>query len=240
MKRRRAGFTLAHSVSAPAPPPVPRLLLAAALSLALAACATAPETGPPEGWQADGPRWFRAGVDTSGMFRDLSTLEAMGVEPAPTELAQWAQNELISLYRTNPEVFDSVFQAVALPILRENIPAGADYEANARQAVERAKNDFRAVYRQSILNPNTQPPLVYPDSLRQRGVGGRAVLQVYVDASGEAQAIELVESTGNATLDDIALRSAAMSDYTGAWAVRGRRGGQPIPNWVRLSPSFGS
>ncbi|MFN3596385.1 MAG: TonB family protein [Rubricoccaceae bacterium] len=217
---------------------MPRLLLAAALSLALAACATAPETGPPEGWEADGPRWFRSGADTSGMFRDLSTLEAMGVEPGPTELSRWAQGELLSLYRTNPEVFDSVFQAVALPALREGIPAGADYEARARRAVEDAKRDFRAVYRQSIVNPEGQPARVYPDSLRQRGVGGRAVVQVYVDAQGDAQAVELVESTGNATLDGLALREAALTDYTGAWAVRGRRGGQAIPNWVRLNKEF--
>src|SRR5690606_3648737 len=98
--------------------------LAAGLAGLFGACATEPaDLGPPPGWAADGTRWWRDGVDTTGLYRDLETLEAMGVAREPltyaadqsiamrgdigrAQLERAVKNSLIRLYRNQPAVVD--------------------------------------------------------------------------------------------------------------------------------------
>jgi protein TonB len=61
------------------------------------------------------------------------------------------------------------------------------------------------------LVPVHRPPLGYPPEALRRGLGGRATVEVTVDARGLVTSARLVDSSGHAILDQAALHSA------GAW-----------------------
>jgi hypothetical protein len=207
--------------------------------LVLAACAEpGPPAAPPEGWVAEGDRWYVPGTDTEAAFRDLESVEAMGVlrEDEP-EFVQWFQTKMDELYRTNPEVVDSVFGAEFLPAVREGIPAGDDYETAAQGLVRRVQTDFYQRYNPAQYSPPAEP-VVIPDSLAD--VDGQVVLQVYVNRDKEPVAVKVVEGTGTA-LDQIAMRRAIDSAFTDAWVreTAGQSAGVNVPNWVRVTSTFG-
>jgi hypothetical protein len=214
-----------------------RLLAALALVLSLSACEAALDTDPPAGWTSEGDRWWIPGVDTALVFRDLSTLDAMGIERRSPEVVGWAQGQLDVLYRTNPEVVDSVFAAEFMDDVQAEIPAGSDYAEGARQAVEGIKRAFYQRYNHAIPS-RENPPLTLPAELSD--VSGTVRVQVYVDRDEQPLAVELLEGTGTA-VDEIMMRRAATLDYTPAW-VRTRAGqsaGVTIPTWVLINQSFG-
>ena len=221
----------------------PAILLAAGLVVACAtalfACEQGADLGPPEGWEAvSDTRWVRTGADTDAAFRDLETLDAMGVRLSDNDRVRYAQEQMTVLYRTHPEVFDSVFFAVAAPMFERDF-AREGFQEAVDAAVQEAKRAINGqLYRQATALPDPPPePVVYPDSLRARGVGGQAVVQAYVDAEGQALAVEVVESVHPA-LDAMVMRKAATTRYNPAWVVEENRAGRAIPNWVRLTPMF--
>lgn len=213
-------------------------LLFAALGFAFAACGeSGPPATPPEGWvAASSDRWYVPGTDTSAAFRDLSTLEAMGVARDESEFVRWVQEKMTDIYRTDPETVDSVFAAEFLDDVQAGVPAGGDYGAQADALVNRIKTDFFQRYNASRYDPADEP-LVVPDSLQ--GVSGRIAVQVYVDRDNQPTAIRLVEGTGTA-LDQIFMRRVLGSTFTDAWVrpSAGRVGGVEIPNWVHVSNDF--
>ena len=217
-----------------------RLALVSALLLGLAACSQPADLGPPEGWVTDGAdRWVRAGADTTGAFRDLSTIAAMGaVREDDTEFVRWTQEELTQLYRTNPEIVDSVFGAVFIAEVRSGAPAGDDYETAARSLVNDIKGEFYQRYNPPQKVPRAEG-IVVPDSLTS--VSGTVVVQVRVNAEQQPVAIELLEGTGTA-LDALVMRDAALSEYTSSWVRRtaGRSEGTPVSAWLRVQQGFGS
>ena len=217
------------------------LALAALLSAAapLAGCAEpGPPAAPPEGWAAEGDRWWVPGTDTSAAFRDLSTVEAMGVARDGSEFVRWTQEKMTDLYRTNPEVVDSVFGAEFLPVVEAGVPSGDDYGAEAEGLVNRVKTDFFQRYNPSRTLPR-EDVLAVPDSLA--AVSGRVVVQVYLSPEKEPLAVEVVEGTGTG-LDRIVMRRAIESEYTDAWVRKraGQSAGVNVPNWVRVTNTFGA
>lgn len=211
-------------------------LLAAALSLA--ACSeSGPPVGPPEGWAGAGDRWWVPGTDTSAAFRDLESIEAMGVARDESEWVRWFQGQMSDLYRTNPEVVDSVFEAEFLPAVREGIPVTDDYAAASEGLTRRVKTEFYQRYNPAQYRPPAEGVAV-PDSLA--GVSGRVALQVYVNPAKEPVAVKVVEGTGTA-LDQIAMRRAIESTFTDAWVrpTAGASAGQNVYNWVRVTSTFG-
>ena len=57
-----------------------RLVLLLAILVASGCSSSEPYSpGPPEGWVADGARWFTTALDTTGVFPDLTSLESMDV-----------------------------------------------------------------------------------------------------------------------------------------------------------------
>jgi hypothetical protein len=215
-------------------------LLSAALCLPLlAACGGGGgDLGPPSGWTSDGAhRWWRAGADTAGVFRNLATLEAMGVRLyEDVDLGPAVQNRMVELYRSNPELVDSLFAEVALPILRRGAAGAGDRTAQREALVNEINREMARVYRQPLVNPASAPERVYPDSLRSRGVGGRVELQVYVDAAGDPVAVEAVE-TVHPTLDALAMRAATGMDYTMPWVITGRQS-RNVPGWLRVGVPY--
>ena len=216
-----------------------RLALASVLLLGLAACTgSAPETGPPEGWVADGTdRWYRAGTDTSVAFRDLSTISAMGVAREDDgEFVRWAQEEMTALYRTNPEVVDSVFGAEFMDDLQAEAPAGDDYAEAAQALVARVGRDFYQRYNPTQKIPRAEP-MTIPDSLAS--VTGAVVLQVYVDENNQPLAVQKLEGTGT-SLDAMMMRDAATASYTDAWVreTAGSSEGVKVATWLQTRQPF--
>lgn len=213
-----------------------RLLAAVAAVLTLAACGQAPELGPPDGWQGTDTRWWKPGTDTTVAFRDLSTLEAMGIAPAEDDFAAWVQEQLLPIYRSGPETVDSVFVAGFAPELSP--PAGGfNFQSEASALANTVKRDFYQRYNnaQKIAGDG----IAVPDSLQN--VSGEVTLQVYVDRDSQPVAVQLLEGTGTA-LDQMAMRDAALASYTEAWVrpTRGQSAGVKIPSWVRVTQSFGT
>lgn len=211
----------------------PLALLFAAV--ALAACQSSAPAGPPEGWVADGDRWWTPGADTTAAFRDLDSFEAMGIERPANDFAGWVWDKLVVLYRTNPEVVDSVYTAGFVPDLAP--PAGADdYQAAAEGVAEQLKRDFYQRYNHTNKMPG--PGIAIPDSLS--GVRGEVVMQVYVNRDTQPVAVKLLEGTGT-YLDTMAMRNAATSEYTEAWVrpKAGQSAGVKIPSWIRVTQRFG-
>ena len=190
-----------------------RSLLAALVLVALAAgCAeSGPPSTPPEGWvAASDTRWYAPGTDTTRAFRDLSTIEAMGVA-RDGEFVRWVQERMTDLYRSEPEVVDSVFAAEFMDDVEAGIANSAD------------------------LPP--AEPLALPAELS--GVSGRVAAQVYVNRANEPVAIWLVEGTGTA-VDQLFMRRVLDGSYSDAW-VRERAGrveGTEIEGWVHVENDF--
>ncbi len=222
----------------PLTPSISRLLLLTAVA-ALAACSEAgPPATPPEGWVAETPtRWYVPGTDTTAAFRDLSTLDAMGVARDESEFVRWVQEKMTDIYRTDPETVDSVFAAEFLDDVQAGVADGTDYGTEAEALVNRIKTDFFQRYNASRYQPQAEP-LVLPDSLAN--TRGRIEVQVYVDTDNQPVAVRLVEGTGT-SLDQVFMRRAVGSTFTDAW-VRPKAGssaGVEIPNWVHVSSDFG-
>ena len=217
---------------------LPLLLLGPVL---LAACADpAPSSEPPEGWVAESPtRWYKPGADTSAAFRDLSTLEAMGVARDDSELVRWTQEKMTDLYRTDPERVDSVFAADYLDEVRAGVgaAAGDGYQDAADAMVNRIKTEFFQRYNPAQYQPPAEP-FAIPAGLES--AEGVITTQVYVDAKNQPTAVMLIEGTGT-ELDQMMMRRAIESTFTDAWVREkpGRSAGVPIPSWVRISSNYG-
>ncbi|MFD2235771.1 energy transducer TonB, partial [Phaeospirillum tilakii] len=75
----------------------------------------------------------------------------------------------------------------------------------------------------SEAEPLDTPPPPYPPSARRRGLEGRVVLDLTIDAGGRTVAVALVRSSGVGSLDDAAREAVA------GWRFRpAHRDGQPV------------
>ena len=207
-----------------------------ALALVIAGCGGegSADFGPPTGWSADGlDRWWQEGVDTSLAFRDLDTFEGMALGERPdgkrdeSPTHRNVQAQFVQLYRNQPEIIDSLFTHIAVPMIDAR-SRQEDRDAVVRD-INRAMN--KAFF---FARPKSEPqvPIVYPDSLRTAGVGGAVKLQVYLDAEGEPLAIKTIDSV-HPTLDAIALRATTQKRW-----IPAALGGETIPSWVRSVIKF--
>ncbi|MEM1118671.1 MAG: hypothetical protein AAF845_20695 [Bacteroidota bacterium] len=218
-----------------------RFALPFAAALVFSACAEPePPAVPPEGWTAvSETEWHAPGVDPEVAFRDLSTIEAMGVvQEGESEFVRWFQERMTDLYRTHPERVDSVFTAEFLPLVRQGLPDSEDYGPAAEAFVNQVKRDFFQRYNAARYDP-VDTPLAIPADLTE--VSGQAVMQVYVNEAKEPVAVKLLEGT-DTRLDQIAMRRAIEAEFTDAWVreTAGRSAGKNIDNWVRVTSTFGT
>ncbi len=228
------------------------LLLLAALPAGCAPDATV-ETGPPEGWQGEGARWWRQGLDTTGVFRNLETLAGMGVTntqttylASPQQARQLAgvrqqferavKQRLLPLYRNRPELVDSLFERYLTPTLDDALTTGA-----LGPQVDRFQRKAYTLLRKHFQEPQTLPlqlgkdiPVPYPDSLRR--YDGPVRTQVYLNEAGEPLALELLEGI-HPVLDDVALRATTQMRWRPAYRMRNGRW-VAIPAWTRFTVRF--
>jgi periplasmic protein TonB len=73
----------------------------------------------------------------------------------------------------------------------------------------------------------------YPPVLREAGVGGTAVLWVFIDAEGAVGNTRVAQSSGHDLLDEAA--RAVMSELTFTPA---RNRGEPVAVWIQLPITF--
>jgi hypothetical protein len=216
--------------------------------------APAPDLGPPEGWRGDEARWWRADLDTTGVFRDLETLRTMDLMGedvtyaasrtlaeqsgvAHQQLARAVKQSLIRLFRNQPEVVDSLFEQYVSPKI-----ARARVSGDSRKLVNRFKRVGYQTIRRHFLEPRTirklgaDIPVPYPDSLRERRIGGKVRLQVFINEKGEPVAVEKLEGV-HPVLDAIAMRATTEMRWQPAYLLRGGKS-DPLPSWTRFKVNF--
>lgn len=232
----------------------------AALSLALlisVGCATQPAIpiAPPTSWTSDatGTRWWvAAATDTSHIFRNLETLDAMGAEDAylldatpggdahtlaRRKLAVLVKQSLLPLYRNRPDVVDSLFVRFVVPRM-----ADAQVRGDVRPEVERLKLEgyrivgrhFRAPY--PLTKLGTDIPVPVPDSLQFPEFNGTVLMQVSVDTLGAPSGIELISGV-HPVLNRIAMRATTDMRWQPAYVIRQGKS-VPIASWARFKVRF--
>ncbi len=224
------------------------LSLVALIPLA-AGCSGGDLTDVPEGWATAEARWWREPADTAKAFRNLESLQAMGVaegtqvfamQPAQltgAQLRRSVKESLIRLYRNAPQVIDSLFARYVASDL-----AAVTISGDVQQRLEELKAEYYGILRRHFREPRTRTTLgedvavVFPDSLRQQGVSGEVRMQVYLNEEGVPQAIELLEGL-HPTLDAIALHATTQMRWEPAYVeVDGQW--EAIPSWVRFNINF--
>ena len=200
----------------------------------LSACGGNADLGPPVGWDGDGAgRWWRTDADTTGAFRNLQTLESMGVRVfEEIDLAPSVQNRMLEFYRTNPEIVDSVFVEHGLPVVERGDPAIRDRTELRERLVTDTYREMVRYYRDARQDPNVQIEKVYPDSLRERGVIGQVEVQIRVNAEGEPVAIEKLSGV-EPTLDALAMQAITKM----RWVHAGHEG-VAVPSWTRMTITY--
>lgn len=178
---------------------------------------------PPDGWTGSGDRWWRVGADTALAFRDLTSFGDMGVPRLEPGLVSDVRTELFSFYRTNPEVADSLFRARVEPIAMRAATRG---ETDPTGTAATARRELALRQPRPKLQLGEDVRVVYPDSLREAGVGGRVSLQVALDDEGVPVAARVMEGV-HPTLDRSALLAATQMRWSRAYAVQ-----DPVPSWV--------
>ncbi len=212
------------------------------------------EPGPPDGWMAEDGRWWRSDIDTTGVFRNLETLDAMGISGdeltyaadrtlaeqsgvAHQQLVRAVKQSLIRLFRNQPEVIDSLFEQYVVPKIEK-----ASLSGDGQTLVSRFKKVGYQTIRRHFLEPRALKklgvdiPVPYPDSLRERGIGGSVRLQVYINEKGEPVAVQKLEGV-HPVLDDIAMRATTQMRWQPAYLLRGGKS-DPIPSWTRFTVNF--
>lgn len=166
----------------------------------------------------------------------------MGVDqsalgPARASFARSVKQALIRLYRNQPEVVDSLFNVHVVPDIES-----AQFSTDIMSDVDQFKQDgYRAIGR-AFQEPRTVRTLgeditvVYPDSLRQAGIGGRVSMQVFLNEEGEPVAIELLEGV-HPVLDDLAMTATTEMRWRPAYLMQ-RRDWVAIPSWARFNINY--
>lgn len=226
-----------------------RVLSALLMAVLFVGCSSGgAQTEAPAGWEMADSRWWAEGVDTTQAFRQLDSLHTMGITDAAVaagletasadQFARAVKQELIALYRNNPEVVDSLFEEYVRPDLAEADLSVTDREA-LRQTLNQYKNEGYKDLRNHFTEPRRQSQqlsITYPDSLRRAETSGRVEMQLYLSEEGQPRAVKLLEGV-HPVLNGIAMRAATQTSWQPAYITReGEQ--QPIPSWVRFPLNF--
>jgi len=115
----------------------------------------------------------------------------------------------------------------------------ADYK-NEGQAKKNLEIDDTLDFTTKNYPDNANPPEllefqrpVYPKNLRERDVEGKVILKILIDKEGKVQEIQIFESSGYETFDQIAVKSVRQWRFEPA-----RKGNQQRESWVLLPINF--
>lgn len=187
----------------------------------------------------------------------METIDDLGVEDedvvflAPGEVAALRRNDrsqferavkrsLIRLYRNEPVIVDSIFVAHIRPML-DDVKFTNDPVQDIEKFKQKAYKTMRERYfrePRTKLELGTDVPIVYPDSLREKGIDGAVVLQVRLDASGAPLSVELIKQV-HPVLDQIAMEATTRMRWLPAYVMK-KKDWQPVPSWARFRIAFSS
>ena len=228
--------------------------LTLALALWVVGCAVEPplREGPPDGWDGMSAKWWIESADTTHFFRKLETLEEMNVtgagrvyvgasavasRNAREEFALAVKRSFIRMYRNQPAIVDSLFEAYLAPKIADvrftNDPV-KDVDKFKKEAYKVLARHFREPRTKLALG--TDVPVMYPDSLREQGIGGAVKLQVFLNEEGEPQSVELIDGV-HPVLDQIAMDATTQMRWLPGY-VEHKRDWKPIPTWARFRITF--
>lgn len=209
---------------------------------------------PPAGWEMDGTRWWKAGIDTSIAFRNLETLAAMNVTGAEVtylatpqlarirggvqeQFERRVKRSLLPLYRNEPTIVDSLFERYVTPTLKE-ISLNKDLEPIIKEYKRKSYKLIHSHFREPAMASKLgeDVPVSYPDSLRD--YEGRVRVHAYLNDEGEPVAVKLLEGL-HPVLDRIALRASTQARWRPAYLLRKGRW-IARPSWTRFSIRFTS
>lgn len=207
----------------------------------------------PQGWEHAPGRWWISGTDTAAAFRPLDDLESMGVSSPMVyaasdemvrqtalqrdQLIEAVKRSIVRLYRNEPEIVDSIFLQVAMPILDE-----VDLQGDPDEIVERNKvRAYQAIRRHfrepaPVLSLGEDIEVPYPDSLRENGTVGAVKMQVRVDEEGRPVAIKLVQGV-HPVLNHIAMRATTEMRWQPSYLLQSNEW-KAIPSWSRFNIHF--
>jgi len=224
------------------------------LLLVLAGCGESTDpSDPPSDSAATETRMWAPDVDTSEVFQNLESLEAMGIlgdeemtlsggSVSQEQFRRAVKQSLLELYRSNPTIVDSLFEEHGVPVL-ENAELGSDAveEGKIKQKLldkfsQKALKAIDEHYEQPIIQEGITG-LPYPDSLRTDENSGRVEVQVHVTADGTVDAVEVVEGT-HPILNAIIMRAAATETTWNPAFVTEDGEQTAYPGWGRLSTNF--
>lgn len=167
---------------------------------------------------------------------DIVYSARMNREAFERQLKRAVKESLIEIIRNEPEVVDSLLERLVMPQIEAT--SGADIN----ELVSRYKVDgYRTVARnfrepRQSVKVGEDIPLVFPDSLRDAGVEGSVVMQLYLDTEGAPRAIWLIESV-HPVLDALSMQATTQARWQPAYR-RGAGESRPIPSWVRYKIGF--
>jgi len=241
------------------PIPFIAIPLVAALLFTLGGCGGPEEHVPletPKGWAGNTTYWWQIGADTTGAFRDLTSLEAMGVEgshllsmsidgasPQEMELAQrkfnqYVKESLIELFRNEPEIVDSLFERYVAPRIQVDDLDGDVQpliKEHQRRAYQILSRHFR--YPRTLTRLGEDIPIVVPDSLREQEISGAVFIQIALNKEGVPVTLTRLEGV-HPVLDRIAMRAMTEMRWQPAFVLRGGSS-KPTRSWTRMKVRFG-
>ena len=199
-------------------------------------------------------RWWEVGVDTSEVFRDLETLQAMGIAMSPVvydatqpissqarvsqdRLVWYVKQSLLPLFRNRPEVVDSLFEVYVAP----RIVRGGPSDDPGGDVAKYKREGYRAIYRhfrepRTLLQVGTDIPVEIPDSLSVQAAGRAVSFQVFISDDGRPAAVELLSGV-HPVLDRIALKATLQMRWQPAYLLQKNKS-VPVESWARFRIRF--
>lgn len=223
------------------------ILLGAALIL-IGCEPDAPQDEPPAEWQTAEEAWWHPDADSAEVFRDLETLEDMGItdEEVPVDLEEATrdqivravQDELKPLYQHHPDIMDTLFTEVVEPMIDDadmTMEGGVIVSEITEDAYEEiTEGHFREP--QAITELTTDVSITYPEELRDEGPEGTVRTRVYVNEEGRAASVRLIEGV-HPELDAIAMNAATRMEWEPAYIMED---GEWVahPSWTDFDITF--
>ena len=210
----------------------------------------------PKGWAGNTTYWWQVAADTSGAFRDLATLETMGVEGsdllsmridgasdqemqlAQGKFNQYVKESLIELFRNEPEIVDSLFERYVVPRIQMD-DLGGDVQPLIKEQQRRGyqilSRHFRYPRTRTRLGADIPGPV--PDSLRDNDLSGAVFIQIALNKQGVPIALTKLQGV-HPVLDRIAMRAMTEMRWQPAFVLRGGTS-KPTRSWTRMKVRFG-
>lgn len=191
---------------------------------------------------------WKEGVDTSEVFRNMENLSEMGVISedfaltaggvSQEQFKNGIKQSLEELYRSNPTLIDSLFEAHATETLEGADLSNAVQEGQLKPKLltkykKQAFDAIKAHYRQPQLQEQASIKSI-PDTLRTEENSGRFEIQVHVDTAGAVDAVEVVDSGAHPTFNAILMNAATRTTWQAGCLQENDQCTRKVAGWGRI------